>query len=122
LYTGGVQLVRDKMTVTAKQVKAFLTPSDGNDGGNSSLDHASADGDVQVVETVGPGRTRTGTSAHCEYYTKDGKVVLNGGAPMLVDSYKGVTKGAQLTYYSDDDRLLVEGLKKQLAFTRMLKK
>jgi lipopolysaccharide export system protein LptA len=121
-YTGGVELVRDKMTVNAKQVKAFLTPNNGNNSGDSSLDHAFADGAVKVFEVVAPGRTRTGTSDHCEYYTKDDKVVLNGGAPQVIDSYKGVTKGAQLTYYSDDDRLLVDGIKKQLAFTRMRKR
>jgi lipopolysaccharide export system protein LptA len=123
LYTGGVQLVRDKMTVDAKQVRAFLTPNSGNDSnGDSSLDHAFADGTVKVVEIAAQGRTRTGTSDHCEYYTKDDKVVLNGGTAQLVDSYKGITKGSQLTYYSDDDRLLVQGIKKELAFTRMRKK
>ncbi|MGH9655815.1 MAG: LPS export ABC transporter periplasmic protein LptC [Bryobacteraceae bacterium] len=122
LYTGGVKLTRGKMTIDAKQVKAFLTPNNGENNGNSSLDHAFADGDVRVTQTLASGRTRTGTSNHCEYYTKNGKVVLKGGLPQLADSYKGITKGRQLTYYSDSDQLLVDGVKKQLAFTRMEKK
>lgn len=121
LYTGPVKLTRDKMTVTAMQLEAFLTPKTKDNSDQSSLDHAFADGDVTVVE-VRPDRTRTGTAQHCEYYTKESKVVLNGGVSQMVDSYKGITKGLQLTYYDDDDRLIVEGEKQQLAFTKMRKK
>jgi lipopolysaccharide export system protein LptA len=122
LYTGGVKLTRDKMTVTSKQVKAFLNPKDEKNTGQSSLDHAFADGSVNIFEVVQPGRTRTGTSEHCEYYTKEDKVVMNGGAPQMIDSYKGLTKGRQLTYFSDDDHLIVEGENKQLAYTQMKKR
>jgi lipopolysaccharide export system protein LptA len=122
LYTGGVWMQRDKMTVTSKQLQAFLNPNGGENSDQSSLDHALADGEVKVTDVVGPGRTRTGTSDHCAYYTKENKVVLNGTIAQVVDSYKGVTKGSKLTYYSDDDRLLVDGVKKQLAFTRMKKR
>ena len=121
LYTGGVKLVRDTMTVDAKELRAFLTPKSEKKNDESSLDHAIADGRVVIVE-VKPERTRTGNSEHCEYYTKDDKVILNGGEPQMVDSYKGVTKGRQLTYYNDDDRLVVEGQKNELAYTKMRKK
>jgi len=121
-YTGGVKLTRDKMTVTSKELKAYLSPKSPNGGDDSSLDHAFADGDVVVSDAVGRGRTRTGTAQHCEYYTKLDKVVLNGGSPRMMDSYKGVTKGRQLTYFSDDDRLIVEGENKDLAYTQMKKK
>jgi lipopolysaccharide export system protein LptA len=122
LYTGGVKLTRDKMTVTSKQVKAFLNAKDDKNANQSSLDHAFADGSVNIFEVVEPGRTRTGTSEHCEYYTKEDKVVLNGGAPQMIDSYKGLTKGRQLTYFSGDDHLIVEGENKQLAYTQMKKR
>ena len=122
LYTGGVKLVREKMTVTSKQVQAFLTPKTENNSDQSSLDHALADGDVRISDIVAANRTRTGSAQHCEYYTKDNKVILNGGAPQMVDSYKGLTKGRELTYYSDDDRLIVDGQKTALAFTQMKKK
>lgn len=121
LYTGGVKLTRDKMTVTSKQVQAFLNPKDEKNTSQSSLDHAFADGSVSILEVVGPGRTRTGSSEHCEYYTKEDKVVLNGGAPQMIDTYKGVTKGRQLTYFSGDDHLIVQGENKQLAYTQMKK-
>jgi lipopolysaccharide export system protein LptA len=121
LYTGGVNLVRDRTTVKSKELRAFLTPKSEKKSDESSLDHAFADGAVTVVE-VRPDRTRTGNSEHCEYYTKEDKVILNGGDPQMLDSYKGITKGHQLTYYSDDDRLVVEGQKQQLAYTQMKKK
>ncbi|MBV9301212.1 MAG: LPS export ABC transporter periplasmic protein LptC [Acidobacteriaceae bacterium] len=121
VYTGGVQLQREKMTVKAKELRAFLTPKSEKKSNESSLNHAFAEGGVVIVE-VRPDRTRTGTSQHCEYYTRENKVVLNGGLVQMVDSYKGVTKGRQLTYYDDDDRLVVEGEKKQLAYTQMKKK
>ncbi|MFL6351762.1 MAG: LptA/OstA family protein [Bryobacteraceae bacterium] len=121
VYRGGVKLVRGTMTVKSKELRAFLTPKSEKKDDQSSLDHAFADGDVTIFQAK-PDRTRTGTAEHCEYYTKENKVVLNGGAPQMVDSYKGITKGHQLTYYSDDDRLVVEGQKDQLAYTKMRKK
>jgi lipopolysaccharide export system protein LptA len=118
-YTGGVKLVRDRMTVTAKQLNAYLTPKTTDNNDNSSLDRAVADGDVKILRTMATGQTRTGSSQHCEFFAKENKVVLNGGDPQITDSYKGITKGEQLTYFSDDDRLLVNGKKKALAFTQM---
>ncbi len=121
-YTGGVKLVRGNTTVDAKQLRAFLTPKTNNNKDNSSLDHAFADGNVKVVQVMADRRTRTGTSEHCEYYPRDSKVVLNGGNPQVVDSYKGVIKAHQLTYFADEDRVIAEGQKKELAFTQMKKK
>jgi lipopolysaccharide export system protein LptA len=54
-------------------------------------------------------RTRTSTSEHAEYYAGDEKVVLNGGDPQLVDTVKGHTRGKELTWFSNDDRLIVDG-------------
>lgn len=122
LYSGGVKLVREKMTVISDQLQAFLTPKTKDESDQSSLDHAIASGKVTVSEILPNDRTRVGTAEKCEYFTKDSKVVLNGGAPQVVDSYKGLTKGQLLTYFSDDDHLIVEGEKKQLAYTRMKKK
>jgi hypothetical protein len=36
-------------------------------------------------------------------------VTLEGGAPEFVDSVKGTTKGQKLTWFSNDERLLVDG-------------
>ena len=119
-YSDGVTLLHNKMTITADDISAYLTPKTPNSN-DSALDHAVADGNVVVVQ-IENDRTRTGKSQHCEYYVKLDKVVLNGGIATMVDSLKGSTKGHQLTYFTDDDRFRAEGLKNDPAFTKMLKK
>jgi lipopolysaccharide export system protein LptA len=122
LYSGGATLVRQGMTITCKQLEAFLTPKTAQNNQDSSLDHAFADGNVSVYKTLANNRKRTATSDHAEYFTADEKVVLNGGAPQMVDSIKGITKGRELVYYSGDDHLVVEGAKKAPALTQMKKR
>ncbi|MGH9646803.1 MAG: LPS export ABC transporter periplasmic protein LptC [Bryobacteraceae bacterium] len=108
VYQGGVVLTRPSLTVNSHELKAFLKPADSD----SSLDKAFADGAVKIVSvlnTVKPARTRTGTSEHAEYYADDQKVILQKGQPLLVDSVKGNAAGEQLTWWANNDRLLVEG-------------
>ena len=142
-YTGGVTLERPDLRVKAREIRAFLKArqddqagrggklapvankgaktTDGKGAENSSLDHAIADGSVEIVSTQ-PERTRTGTSEHAEYFAGDGRVVLTEGKPQLVDSLKGTTKGRQLTWFSQDDRLLVNGVAAQPAHSVILRK
>ena len=107
-YSGGAVLKRPDMTVTGKTIRAFLNDADED----SSLDKAFADGAVKIVSTAQK-RVRTGTSEHAEYYTEDQKVILVGGDPLLVDSVKGRTRAPkQLTWFANDDRLIVDGVDK----------
>jgi lipopolysaccharide export system protein LptA len=69
---------------------------------------------VEIVQKS-PDRTRTGTSEHAEYYPDEQKVLLKQGQPQLVDSVTGTTHGDELTYFANDDRLLVNGSAKQPA-------
>ena len=109
VYTGGAALKRPDMTVTSREIRAFLNDADQD----SSLDKAFADGTVKIVSTSEKmKRTRTGTSEHGEYYADDEKVILQGGDPLFVDSVKGQTRGKQLTWWANDDRLLVNGVDK----------
>ncbi len=66
--------------------------------------------EVKIVSTSPGKRVRTGTSEHSEYYAGDQKVILEGGTPLLIDSVKGKTAGKQLTWFANNDRLLVDGL------------
>ena len=109
-YTGGVVMKRPDMTITAKQIRAFLKDADED----SSLDKAFSDGTVKIVSTSEKlKRTRTGTSDHAEYYADEEKVILKDGEPLLVDSVKGQTRGKQLTWFANDDRLIVDGVDKK---------
>ncbi len=111
LYQGGVSLIRPDLTVDSKELRAFLKDSDSNS--DSSLDKALADGAVKIVSNhlkVGSARrTRTSTGEHSEYYAEEGKVFIQGGEALMVDSLKGSTSGKQLTWWETDDRLLNNG-------------
>jgi lipopolysaccharide export system protein LptA len=107
-YTGGVHMERPNLTVDGRELRAFLNNS--SDG--TSLDKAFTDGSVKIVSKMPSGRgtrTRTGTSEHAEYYAQEQKVVLNGGRPTLVDSEAVSTTGSELTWWANNDRLLVNG-------------
>jgi lipopolysaccharide export system protein LptA len=110
VYTGGVVLNRPNLNVKSQELKAFLKDKDAD----SSLDKAFADGAVNIVQTM-PGRTRVGASDHGEYYTGEEKIILEKGNPKFVDSLRGTTEGERLTYFTNDERLLVNGAEKQRA-------
>jgi len=105
-YRGGVRLLRDGMDVKSSELRAWL--NEQTKPGESSLKQMHADGAVEIFQTDSV-RTRRGSSEHAEYYVADERMVLNGGIAQLVDSVKGTTRGRQLTYFSRNDTLHVEG-------------
>jgi lipopolysaccharide export system protein LptA len=107
-YSGGATLERPNMLVKGQDIHAFLR----NDSDNSSLDHATADGHVEVHETSFD-RTRDASSDHAEYFVDEDKVILEGGQPRFIDSMRGTTRGQKLTWYSRDDKLVVNGVPQQ---------
>jgi lipopolysaccharide export system protein LptA len=121
VYQGGTVLTRPGLTVNSRELQAFLKPADAD----SSLDKAYADGAVKIVSTSTVGkttRTRTGTSEHSEYYADEQKVILQKGQPLLVDSARGNTSGQQLTWWANNDRLLVDGAPSKPAESTIRKK
>ena len=116
-YTGGVLLIRPSTRVKSMELRATLAEA----GSDSSIERALADGKVEIVQTQ-PDRTRTGNSEHADYVVSEEKIVLRGGAPVLTDSRKGITHGEELTYFSGDDRLLVNGAPAAPASSRLHKK
>ncbi len=113
-YQGGARLVRLALEVKAREIRASLQ----NAGGSSSLERAYADGQVEILERQGE-RQRRGTAEHAEFYAADSRVVLHGGAPALFDSLRGHTRGEQLTYYADNDKLLVNGVAQRRVVSRL---
>jgi lipopolysaccharide export system protein LptA len=116
-YSGGVQLTRAGLQMKAVELRSWLA----EEGADNRLQKAFADGAVEIVQ-VGPIRTRTGKSEHAEYYTDEDKIVLRGGEPQMNDNVRGNTRGAELTYYSNDDRLLVNGTDAKPALSHILRK
>lgn len=118
-YTGGVTLKRGPLDVTARELRAYMKeskPEEKND--DSGLDKAVADGSV-VILSVAADRTRRGQSEHAEYYAEEGRVVLEQGQPVLEDNLRGTTRGNQLIYFANDDRLLVNGVPSQPAVSKV---
>jgi len=113
-YRGHVTLRRPAMVVHSQELRAFLNDSKAQ----SSLEKALADGEVEIFQQAG-GRTRRGTAEHAEYYVDQEQVVLYGGAPALADSLKGTTTGTRLTYFAQQDRLLVDGAESNPAISRI---
>lgn len=121
VYTGGVDFWRPTMTVKCASMKAFLNPQDSD--ADSRINHAFGDGKVEIVEFVpADHRQRIGNSEHAEYYTEEGKIVLSGGEPVLNDSKRGTTRGATLTYYTDDKNLVIGGTPEKKALSHLRKK
>ncbi len=113
-YTGGVRLDRPGLQVKSRELLAYLADSSAD----SRLQKAVAIGAVEIVQKA-PDRTRVGKAEHAEYFPDEQKVILREGKPQLVDSLKGETSGAELTYFANDDRFVVNGSTAQPAKSRL---
>jgi lipopolysaccharide export system protein LptA len=119
IYTGGSVLKRPNLLVTAPQIRAFLSDS----GGDSKLEKAFAEGGAKIHQTGAAGVTYDGSADRSEYYTEEGKVLLLGGKPTMVDNKGQSTVGPQgLTYYPNDDRLIINGSEGQPVNTLLKRK
>lgn len=116
-YRGAVVMNRTSVEVKSAELRAQLASGDSG----AHLEKAFADNSVEIVHSVA-GRTRKATGDHAEYYPGVEKIVLYGGSPLLVDSLRGSTKGNQLTWFANDDRLLVDGREGQPSMSRILRK
>jgi lipopolysaccharide export system protein LptA len=116
-YTGGAHLARPGMEVRSREIRAYLSEP----GKEESLDRMFADGDVEIVRTQ-PGRIVNGTSEHAEYWAADQRIELSGGQPVLADSARGTTKGSELTYFPNEDKLLVNGRDSRPVVSRIKKR
>ncbi len=118
-YTGGVLLTRGVLRVKSRELRAYLAEPDAD----SRLEKAFADGAVEIVQSP-VDRTRNGFAEHAEYYPEDQKVILRGGRPKLIEvkaTTKDTTEGNELTYFANDDRLLVNGASSKPATSQIHK-
>ena len=117
-YSGNVFVKSPTGTVSAQQIDIYLKPADasgfapastsaksiipGTDG-PSRLDHMVATGKVIVTEP-----NRRGVGERLLYTADDAKYYLTGKNASIFDAEHGQIWGDSLTFYSRDDRVLVE--------------
>jgi lipopolysaccharide export system protein LptA len=116
-YSGNVFVKSPSGTVSGQQIDIYLKPANpsgydsaasaksvipGTDG-PSRLDHMVATGKVIVTE---PNRRAVG--ARLVYTADDGKYYLTGKTASIFDAEHGQIWGDSLTFFSRDDRVLVE--------------
>lgn len=131
-YTGEVFARTATNTINAQLIDVYLKPADpdakgttpaspsaqkksiipGSDG-PSQIDHMVAVG--KVVATA-PNRRAVGD--RLVYTADDGKYVLTGKSPSIFDAERGTVWGDSLTFYSHDDRVLVESKRSSPTITR----
>ena len=115
VYTGSAELKRTDLTVAADRLEGYLSPDDGA-GSQGRLKKAFASGNVRIVENKSS-NVRRGLGQEAEYYPNESKVILTGEPASVRDGTRGRTEGTELTYYLDDDRLLVQGSAEEPART-----
>ena len=107
-YRDNVHLERAGLDVRSRYLKTFFEEVPKHGGGTETqLEHLEADGAVEILQKP-PGRVRRGRSEHAEYYLGEERMVLAGGQPEASDSQRGITRGPKITWFSREDRMLVE--------------
>ncbi len=130
-YTGNVLAKSTSGTITAKQLDVYLKQADpdkqssaatqnsrrgpslpGSDA-PSQIDHMIATGNVVVTEP-----TRRAVGDRLVYTADGGEYHLTGKSPSIFDAEHGTVWGDSLTFYSHDDRVLVESKRNSPTITR----
>ena len=131
-YTGNVLAKSTSGTISAQQIDVYLKPADSADGGQpgteakaskpaipgsegpSKVDHMVAVDKVVVTE---PNRRAVGD--RLVYTADNGKYYLTGKTASIFDAVHGTVWGDSLTFYSHDDRVLVESKHSSPTVTRV---
>ena len=115
-FTGGVVARGQDATINADQVDVILVPANAQKnpsaGGPSQLQQIVAGAHVVIQQT---GRRATGEKL--VYNAQDASFVLSGGPPMITDPERGTIRGDSLTFYTRDDRVIVESAGTQRTVT-----
>jgi len=104
-YSGGVTAHSEDGVMTSERADVFLNAvSTSHTPGPSQLDHIVATGKVLVRQ-----QERRAEGERLLYTAATSTYVITGGSPTLSDPVNGSTHGDSLTFYSHDDRVVVEG-------------
>ncbi|HEX8184553.1 MAG TPA: LPS export ABC transporter periplasmic protein LptC [Blastocatellia bacterium] len=96
-YDGNVKARQGTDRIEASSVDVYLQKE------TNEVDRMMAEGSVVLIQ---PGRRGTGDKL--AYTSTDGRAVLSGKTARVDDMEKGSTMGAQLTFYSRDDKISVD--------------
>jgi lipopolysaccharide export system protein LptA len=115
--SGGVTAKGSDSTVTSEQMTVYLLPRSQSVAANAArpgqIDRLIAENNVVLTQP-----TRHGVGDRLVYTSADDKFVLTGKSPSIFDAERGKTTGDSLTFYRQDDRVLVEGKDTSPAVTR----
>jgi lipopolysaccharide export system protein LptA len=104
-YSGGVTARGEDAVMTADHVDVFLNAASASrTSGPSQLDHIIASTHVLVQQ-----QERRAEGEKLVYTAAKSSFVMTGGSPVLSDPVNGTVRGDSLTFYSHDDRVVVEG-------------
>ena len=115
---GGVTAKGSDATVTAKQMTVFLLPRSQSQAKVGRETPGQVDRIIAQDQVVITQPTRHGNGDRLDYTSADDKFVLTGNSPSIFDAERGKTTGNSLTFYRQDDRVLVEGKPTSPAVTR----
>jgi lipopolysaccharide export system protein LptA len=114
----GAHASSDDGSVWADRLDLFLVPKGGTTPSRSeasratSLESSLNGQEVQRAQGVGHVRVesadRIGTGERGDYSAAEGKFVLSGGRPTLIDKFGNTTAGRELTFFFTDDRIVVD--------------
>lgn len=129
VYTGNVVMTRPRMNVRSRKLRAYLGSEQSEEVAttlpDTGMEKAFAEGAVEIVQTDGQ-RTRLGVAEQADYEVNDGRVILEGGQPKLTETIPGappnITQGRRLTWFSANDRLIVDGAADKPAVSNLRRK
>ncbi|MGA7839832.1 MAG: hypothetical protein WCA34_02880, partial [Candidatus Acidiferrales bacterium] len=93
----------DVFLTPAGSAPASAKPNQQVPASGRQLDHALALGGVTVRQA-----DRRGTANQAEYTASDGKFVLSGGQPTIIDASSDTTTGHSLTFFVANDTILID--------------
>jgi lipopolysaccharide export system protein LptA len=96
-YDGNVKARQGTDNIDAAVVNVYLMKE------TNEVERLTAEGNVALAQ---PGRRGTGDKLL--YTSEDGRAVLTGKNARVEDVEKGTTMGTQLTFYSRDDKVVVD--------------
>jgi lipopolysaccharide export system protein LptA len=115
---GGVTAKGSGATITSREMTVYLLPRSQSQaktgiGTPGQIERMIAQDQVVITQP-----TRHGEGGRLVYTAADDRFVLTGNSPSIFDAERGKTTGDSLTFFRQDDRVLVEGRQTSPAVTR----